>query len=120
MNFGFCKLVVVGASSIEEKIPKLWRLWKIAKVFMLAALGGRGGVLGEEHKIALASLNSMGIILDEGLKDYEGALDCYQRSLTVKWKGLVKTHPDTLATTRNIGVLYHEGIERLREGRGDV
>ena len=46
-------------------------------MFYLAALEGRKRVLAEEHKDTLASLNSMGVVLQH-TKDYAGALDYYQ------------------------------------------
>ena len=94
---------------------ELWEgQYKEAKVLWLTALGRRRRVLGEEHKDTLTSLNNMGVLLEEGLKDYEGALDYYyKRVLMGKEKVLGKTHPDTLTTIINMANLYLNGTKEL-------
>ena len=74
-----------------------------AKEFYLATLEERMRVLGEEHRDTLASLKSLGVLLDD-LEDYAGALNYYQQALREKVLG--KTHPDTLDTIIHMAITY--------------
>ena len=82
-----------------------------AKVFFLATLEGQRRVLGEKHKKTLDSMYNMGILLNDVLKDYEGALGYYQQARKVQEKVLGKTHPDTLSTIMNMAVTYMDGLK---------
>ena len=45
------------------------------------------------------------------MKDYEKALEYYERALKGKEKTLGKTHPNTLSTVYNIAIVYNDGLK---------
>ena len=55
-------------------------------------------------------MNNLGTVYDD-LKDYEKALEYYERALKGKEKTLGKTHPQTLMTVMNIAIVYHVGTK---------
>ena len=72
---------------------------------------GRMKLLGEDHRHTLATLSNLGIIYDEGLKNYEKALEYYERALKEKETTLGKNHPITLHSVMNIACLYYDGLD---------
>jgi tetratricopeptide (TPR) repeat protein len=71
---------------------------------------GQVKVLGEDHKDTLMTVNNLGIVYHK-LKDYEKALEYYERPLKGKEKMLGKTHPSTLSTVMNIANVYNSGLK---------
>jgi len=71
---------------------------------------GQEKVLGEDHKKTLGSLNNLGTVYHK-MKDYEKALEYYERALKGREKTLGKTHPDTLNTVGNIAIVYDDGMK---------
>lgn len=67
-------------------------------------------MLGEDHKKTWASLNNLGAIYHE-LKNYEKALNYYERSLKGNESLLGKTHPETLKGVGNIAIVYMYCLE---------
>ena len=70
--------------------------YKEAKLINFAAIEGYRKVLGEEDMHTLTALHNFGSLLNDGLQDHEGALDCFQQVLRGEEKVLGKAHPDTL------------------------
>ena len=56
------------------------------------------------------TVNNLGIVYCE-LKDYEKALEYYERALKGKEKTLGKTHPDTLTAVMNIANVYDDVLK---------
>jgi tetratricopeptide (TPR) repeat protein len=71
------------------------------------ALAIREKVLGPEHPDTAASLNNLGVLLqDQG--DLAGARPFYERALAIREKVLGPEHPDTAASLNNLGVLLQD------------
>ena len=71
---------------------------------------GREKVLGVDHKDTLMTVTCLGNVYCR-LKDYEKALEYYERALKGKEKMLGKTHPETLRTVMNIAIVYNDGLK---------
>jgi tetratricopeptide (TPR) repeat protein len=75
----------------------------------------REKTLGKKHPLTLASMNEVGVALDQQGK-YEAAESKYRQALVVRKKVLGKKHPDTLMLMNNVAqVLSRQGKYREAE-----
>ena len=74
-------------------------------------MAGRETVLGEDHKDTVGTVNNLGALYNDRLKDYEMALEYFERALKAREKISGKTHPDTLITVCNIANVYMDGLK---------
>jgi tetratricopeptide (TPR) repeat protein len=83
--------------------------YEAAEKLYRRAFEGRIGLLGEEHRDTLASMNSLALLLKSQGK-YEEAEPKLRQTLALREKVLGKEHPDTLASMNNLaGVLKSQG-----------
>ena len=106
------------ANSLGNELDQKGQYQEV-KVLYLAALEGRRGVLGEEHKDTLDTLHNLGCLPCD-MKEHGGAIDYYQQALRVQEKVFGKAHPETLNTITNIGMVFMEEDIGVHKGRGEV
>ena len=70
----------------------------------------REGGLGEDHKKTLGTVGKLGIVYKK-LKEYDKALEYYERALKGSEMMMGKTHPSTLGTVMNIAGVYLDGLK---------
>ena len=70
--------------------------------------------LGEENVVTLETLNALGGALDKN-KEYEEAIEVYERFLAGRMKALGKDHDEMLATLGNFGIVYDEGLKNYEK-----
>ena len=66
---------------------------------------GQMKVLGEDHYDTLGTLNNLGTAYYDS-KNYEKALECYERALRGKEKLVGKARPSTLVSVESIAIIY--------------
>lgn len=107
--------VIAGESTLDETIraPLLDGVGRCqvtlgqyaeAEMTHLQVLSLREKVFGEEHPSTLASMNEVGVALNDQGK-YEEAEAMYRQTLATKEKALGKGHPDALTCMNNLALV---------------
>ncbi|GMH69444.1 hypothetical protein TL16_g05160 [Triparma laevis f. inornata] len=119
---------VVTLQTLNALGNKLYRdgEYEEAKEVWERCLAGRTKVLGEDHLETLMTLNNLGLLYNEGLKNNEKALEYYERVLKRYERTMGKNRPVTLMTMMNSAIVHRalkdygkveELYERALEGK---